>query len=269
MAIKIKNKGKERPEDELDQEGGPSVPAGAPAPGSGLDGFERATFLAAAWIEDNRSLFFAMIGLAVVAIIAVVIGVNYVRGQEVEASNRLSEGLAAYEKPVEGSPDLEALRNQPNIPDLPEGFASSEEKWNIVYGAAEHTLSDFDRGPIASSARLVKAASALNLGNYEEAAQLYQQIIAGSEAPTEVEAAAQMGLAQSLAPQGDLQGAQSALERFGELLPDRKVFAEFELARMFERHGDADEARQRYEQFLQDHGESPYSEEVERRNALL
>ena len=267
MAIKIKNKQKREPED-TEQEGGSGVPP-AQAPGSGLDGFERASFMAAAWIEDNRGLFFALIGVVVVAILGIVIGVYYVRGQQVEASNRLSEGLAAYEVPVEGSPELEAIRAQEGIPELPRTFDTSEEKWEVVYGSAEHTLADFDRGPIAMTARMVKAAAAMNLGDYDESAQLYRQVIDSGEANREIEANAHMGLANSLAAEGDMEGAEAAWDRFAELLPDRRAYAQFEVARLIERHGDPDEARQRYEQFLNDYPDSDYADEVERRHALL
>ena len=267
MAIKIKNKGKQGPE-EPEEEGGPGVPP-AGAPGSGLDGFERASFMAAAWIEDNRTLFFAMVGVALVATLAIVLGVYYVRGQQVEASNRLSEGLAAYEVPVEGSPELEAMRAQEGFPEPPKIFDNTEEKWTIVYDSAENTLADFDRGPIAVTSRLVKGASAMNLGNYEESADLYQEVIDSDDADQELEAMANMGLANSRAATGDIDGAESAWGRFVELQPERQAYADFEMARLVERHGEKDDARERYERFLEEHPDSSYVDEVERRNALL
>ncbi len=267
MAIKIKNKGKDRPE-EAPEEGGPGVPPGG-APGSELDGFERASFMAAMWIEDNRGLFFAMVGLVLVAILGVVIGVYYVRGQQVEASDRLSEGLAAYEVPVEGSPDLDAIRQHPDLPEPPKVYDTEQEKWEDVYASAVSTLDDFDGGPIAVSARLTKAAAALNLERYDEAQSLYQEVIDSDRVSKEFRANAFMGLANSLAAQEDLQGATQAWEGFAEVLPERQAYAEFEIARITERYGEPDDARERYERFLEEYPDSAHVEEVERRQALL
>lgn len=268
MAIKIKNKGKDRPEEPPEEEGGSGVPPGG-APGSNLDGFERASFMAAVWIEDNRGLFFAMVGLTLVAVLGVVLGIYYVRGQQLEASDRLSEGLAAYEVPVEGSPDLDAIRQHPDIPEPPHVYDTKEEKWEAVYASAASTLEDFDGGPIAVSARLVKAAAALNLEKYEESATLYQQVIDLDRVSTEFRANAYMGLANSLAAQQDLEGAKQAWEGFSEVLPERKAYADFEMARMTERYGEPDDARERYERFVDEHPDSTHVEEVERRQALL
>lgn len=267
MAIKIKDKGNKLPEeDEETQTGGGS---GGGSGGGNLDGFERASFMAAAWIEENRGMFFTMIGVALLAGVGIVIGIVYVRSQQLEASERLSEGLAAYEVPVEGSPDLEAIRQQEDIPEPPDTFESSEERWNVVYESAASTLEDFDGGAIAVTARMTKAAAALNLGNYEEAASLYREVVESGDAAGEVEAKAYVGLANSSAALGNLQEAEEAWGEFGELMPERRAYADFELARLFERHGEPDEARQRYEQFIEEHADSEYLDEVERRKALL
>lgn len=275
MSIKIKNRDEE-PQDEPTAPQGGAVPPGG-APGSNLDGFERATFMAAAWIENNRPLFFALIGLTALAGIGIALGVVYVRGQQQEASDRLSEGLAAYEVPVEGSPELEAIRSQPEFPEPSRIFDTEEERWNAVYSAAASTLEDFDGGPIAVSARLTKASAALNLGDYAEAQQLYEQVLEASGASSEFQATAQMGLANTKSSQGDMDGAADAWQAFADLMPERQHYADFELARMTERHaraeedeGRLEEARALYEAFLEEHGDtSPYADEVERRKALL
>lgn len=267
MAIKIKNKDNGRPEE---SEGGeqPEAPAGGGTSGGELDGLGRVTFMAAAWIEDNRSLFFTMVGVTALAALGVILGVYFVRGQQVEASDLLSDGLAAYEVPEEGSPELEMFESQ-DLPAPPKVYESGEEKWQAVYDSAEETLVDYDGGPIAISAQMTKAAAALNLEKYEEASELYQQVVDTGDEAGEFEAYAHMGLANSLAAQGELDEAEDAWERFAELNPDRASYADFETARMVERYGDADSAEEHYEQFLEDHPESQYLDEVERRMALL
>ncbi len=268
MAIKIKNKGDNEPEDNEGQEGQEGVPP-AGKPGGGLNGFERMGFRAAAWIENNRTLFFAMVGLVVLAGLGIVLGVVYVRSQQVEASDRLSEGIAAYEHVVEGDPFLESLRQQEDVREPDRIFETNEEKWQAVYASGERTLADFDRGPIAVSARMVKGAAALNLSDYENAERLYREVLNDDDATDEVLAFAYMGLANSLAAQGDLGGAEEAWNGFAELQPERQAYADFEIARMVERYGDADDARERYERFMEEHPDSMYLNEVERRQALL
>ncbi len=267
MAIKIKNKGEKRPEDSDDQEE-PGVPAGN-APGSGLDGFERVSFMAAAWVENNRKLFFAMLGITAVAILGIVAGIFYVRAQQAEASDMLSDGIAAYDRLVEGDPRLEMFRAEDDIPEPPGVFGTSEEQWQAVYESADRTLVDFDGGAIADSARMTKAAAALNLEEYEESEQLYREIVDSDGVKEEFRATAHIGLANSLASQNKLDEAEAVWEQFVELQPERQAYADFEVARMIERYGDPEEAAERYEEFLAEHEESQYASDVERRKAML
>lgn len=269
MAIKIKNKGERDPE-ESDQEGG--QPGGAPpgdAPGSNLDGFERASFMAAAWIENNRRLFFALVGVALLAVGAALVSFLYIRSQQIEASERLSEGLADYEQLVEGSPEYEALQAQDDVPVPDAVFESTTERWDAVYDSADRTLADFEGGAITNTARLSKAAAALNLEKYEESEQLYRDVVESDDASDEYRAKAYVGLANSLAAQNNLEGADEAWDGFVELMPERRAYADFEMARMVERFGDEEEATRRYSEFLEEHEDSEHVEEVERRKALL
>lgn len=272
MAIKIKNKGDKEPEDneELDgAEGSEGAVPPAGQPGGNMDGFERAGFTVAAWIEDNRPIFFTMVGAVIVVALAILLGVLYVRGQQVAASDLVSEGVAAYEHVVEGDPFLDSLREQDNVKEPSQIFESDEAKWQAVYDGGERTLADFDRGPVAVSARMVQASASMNLGNFEDAQELYSQVIDDAEASDEVLAFAHMGLADSLAAQGDVEGAEEAWNGFAELQPDRKAYVDFEVARMLERQGEVDAARQRYEEFVEEYPDSRYLNEVERRQALL
>lgn len=266
MAIKIKDKGKKRPDDD---EQGPEGGGSQGDPEGGLDGFERASFMAAAWIQENRRLFFAIVGLILVAAIGAVIGVLYMRSQQLEASTRLSEGLAAYEVPVENSPELEAIRQEEDIPEPSEIHETEGERWQAVLAGADSTLEDFDRGSIAMTARMTKAAASLNLGNYEEAESVYRQVVDSEDAPDEVVAAAYAGLAKSVGARGELEEAEAAWSEFADRMPERSAYADFEMARLVERHGDPSEAEERYQQFLEDYPDSDYVDEVERRKALL
>ena len=279
MAIKIKNrKGEEPPEEEQGAEGGAVVPPGKMR-GNSLDGFERVTFMATAWLENNRKLFFGIVGVVAIAVIGIVLGVAHVRGQQVEASDRLSVGLAAYEMPVDGvwNP-MERVRMLTEFPELEDDqkHPDEETKWRIVYDSAANTLEDFDGGPIADSARMTKAAAAANLGNPDESVQLYRKVIGSEDLPQELKAMAHVGLANSLASTGEVDEAIELWDVVAEMMPDRKAYADLERARMVERHamrqGDEDlkeQARELYRQFSEDHPDSDHLNEVERRKALL
>lgn len=266
MAIKIKNREKgpeETPEEEsadLSQQG---------TGGGGLDGFERTAFVATNWVEENRKLIAGGLIAVVLIVVATLIGLQYVSSQQVEASNRLSAGLNQYQVPVEGSPELVQIREREEIPEPPQVFASEEAKWEAIYTEAANTLNDFDRGPIAASTRFTKAAAALNLGRGEEAERLYREVLDSSDATAELKTYSQMGLAKSLAFQGDLDGAKEAWESFASENPDKASYADFEVARLVEWDGNVEGARGLYEAFLENHPTSEFRAEVERRLALL
>lgn len=266
MAIKIKNREKEPEETPDEEEEGLPVSS---VTGEGLDGFERTTFLAANWVEENRKLIFGSVIAVVVAVLGVLIGTQYVSSQQVQASDRLSAGLGQYQVYVEGSPELAQIREREDIPNPERVFASDEEKWQAIYDEANTTLADFERGPIAASARFTKAAAALNLGNGEEAEDLYREVLATKDAPEELRSFAIMGLANSLAAQGDVEGSRAAWAEFAEADPTKEAYADFEVARLVERTGNTEEARGLYESFLEDHPSSEFVSEVERRLALL
>ena len=269
MAIKIKNKGSNEPE-EPEGDGQQGAPAGGGSSGGGLDGFERISFSVAAWVEDNRGVFLGMIGVTVVVIIAIVTGIIYVRGQQMEASERLSEGLLAYEQHVDGAPEeIQHMWMEQEDMEVPVAFDSISERWQAVYEHAGNTLDDFDGGAIAPSARMTRAAAALNLGEYEEAEQLYRDVVDAGGTAGAFLATAYMGLANSLAAQQQLDEAEDAWREFAELRPAQSAYAELEIARMYERAGDTDEARDRYDRFVEDFEDSEHISEVERRRALL
>lgn len=269
MAIKIKKQG-EAPEPE-EQEGLDELEtAAALGAGSGgdLDAFERKTLQATVWIEENRSVVFGGIIAVVVGVIGVILGLQYIEGQQVEASSRLSEGLAAYEWYVEGSPELEAIRGQEGLAEPTNIFSSEEEKWQTVYDAAAATLADFDRGPVAENARLTQAAAAFQLAKLDEAEGLYRQVLDG-EASAEMKMMAQVGLANTLAAQSKTDDAAAAWDAVAETAPERKQFAHYEKARMLERAGQSDAARELYHQILEDDPDFTFKPEIERRLATL
>ncbi|RAL23549.1 hypothetical protein DL240_05155 [Lujinxingia litoralis] len=269
MAIKIKKQGEapEPTEQELEDEFGDPIAGGA-GEGGDLDAFERSTLQATAWVEENRSVVFGGIIAVVVGVIGVIVGLQYIEGQQVEASTRLSEGLAAYEWYVEGSPELEAIRAQEGLAEPKNIFESDESKWQSIYDAANATLADFDRGPIAEDARMTKAAAAFRLEKYEEAATLYQQALSGESTET-MKVMARVGLANTLAAQGKVDEATKAWDEVATAAPERAQYAQYEKARLLERDGNADAARELYHQILEEEPDFTFKPEIERRLATL
>lgn len=269
MAIKIKKQG-EAPEPE-EQEGLDELETAAAlgvGTGEDLDAFERTTLQATAWIEDNRSVVFGGIIAVVVAVLGVILGLQYIEGQQVEASSRLSKGLAAYEWYVEGSPELEAIRGQEGLAEPTNIFESEDEKWQTIYDAAASTLADFDRGPIAADARLTQAAAAFQLEKLEEAEGLYRQVLDG-EASEAMKVMAQVGLANTLSALEKTDEAATAWDAVAEKAPERAQFAQYEKARMLDRAGQSDQAKELYHKILEDDPEFTFKSEIERRLATL
>src|SRR5690606_11033794 len=109
-------------------------------------------------------------------------------------------------------------------------FATETEKWQTIYDQADATLADQSSGPIASSARLTKAAAAFNLGKFDESAALYEAYLADSRAD-DVKPFAYLGLANSHAAAGNFDKALEQLDKFVEATPDKAALAQYEKAR--------------------------------------
>ncbi|MFU8805061.1 MAG: tetratricopeptide repeat protein [Bradymonadaceae bacterium] len=259
MAIKIKKKGEET-------EGGetPALPPTVDA--STYDSLHAKSYQFVDWLENNRGLAIGAVVALVVAVMGIHFAMQYVESQEIEASTRLSEGLAAYEVLVEGSPDLKALREDDRIAPPEKTFATEEEKWQAVYDGAAATLKDFDSGEIARSARLTKAAAAYQLGNFDEAIALYEEVLQGARG--EVRDFAQIGLANALSSKGEHEKAIATFDKLAEN-PDQAAFAKYEKARILQRTGKAEDAKTLFHEILETYPATTFRDDIERRLAML
>jgi tetratricopeptide (TPR) repeat protein len=264
MAIKIKKK-IDAPQEE--EELTPEVPADIEVDFDTYDALHVKSYEAAAWVERNRNLVLGGIVAVVVGTLGVIFAVNYAESQKVQASAVLSEGLAAYEVLVEGSPDLAALRNDDRLTPPSRTFQTEEEKWQAVHKHAEATLAEHDSGELGRSARLTKAAAAVQLGNFDEAIALYEQAVQGARG--EVLDFATIGLANALAAKGEHDRAMSTLDKLAANNAEKAPFAKYEKARLLQRAGKTDEAKSLYHEILETYPKTTFRDDIERRLAML
>jgi tetratricopeptide (TPR) repeat protein len=261
MAIKIRK----RDDDSQSGDDG-SQEQGAKASGSAA--LLQASASAESFIENNRNTVIAGVIALVVAALGIWMGYNYVDGQKVEASSTLSPALWDYGVPVDGSPEMEMLRESPNF-DLPEKtFASDAERWEAVYETASSSLEKHQSGPLAQSARLTKAAAATNLGNHEEAVELYEEYLAG-QTDKAMLPFVYLGLATSKAAGGDTEAATAAFDKLAEQNEAYGALAMYYKGQVLEGAGDVDQAKTTYHELLETYPQTPYRDDVERRLALL
>ncbi|MFP4598812.1 MAG: tetratricopeptide repeat protein, partial [Persicimonas sp.] len=226
MAIKIRKSGGEGDNPES---GSPEQKTAA----QGSDAFVQASVRGVSWIEENRNLVIGGIVAVFVAVIGIWVGFNYVESQEVEASSTLSPALWAYSVPVEGSPEMEAIRENADIEVPDKVYASSQERWQAVYDEASSALEQTSEGEIAQAARLSKAAAAARLDKPDEAVELYQAYLDG-DTDEAVLPFAYLGLANAQAAQGATDEAVATFDKLAEHSEDHAALAMYQKATVLE-----------------------------------
>lgn len=262
MAIKIKKKSNREEDVESTEAEASATPDLATA-----DAFERASVETAAWIEDNRGAVLGGFGALIVLAIAGYFGLQYLESQAVAASSNLTPAFEAYAKPVEGSPELESFQKNWEG-EMPETFESSEKKWQAVYDSASSTLESHSDSPLGTSAKMAKAGAALELGKTEESVKLYEEIV-GSTKDSGVLAGAYLGLAGARTATGDLDGALAAYDELASIDDSIAESVRYKKARLLERKGDVEKAKELYHQILDENPSTPNKTDIERRLATL
>lgn len=260
MAIKVRKKGDNDDEPDKKDESTPVADAAA------ADPFLNATTSTANWIERNRGL--ALGGLA--AIIIVILGgfgvMEYLKSQDVQASSKLAPAFTAYETPIAGSPELDAL-SQAGI-NIDKKFDSPEQRWEQVNASADETLASTKKGPLAQSARLAKGAAGIRLEKWDESISAYEAYLAEAKG-SEIEPFVHQGLATAYAGKGDVESARAQLAKLEEAGEDFAEIAKYQEAVIVDNAGNVDEAKDLYHGILEANPETPYKTQIERRLALL
>ncbi|WP_168210999.1 YfgM family protein [Persicimonas caeni] len=261
MAIKIRKRTDgEEPEAEA-----PEGQAGAPA---ASDPVLEATMRGASWVEQNRNLVIGGVIAAVVAIIGVWVGTAYIEGQEVKASSTLSPALWDYAAPVEGSEELDLIKQAEEVDPPAEVFASETERWQAIYDKADKSLSAKGSGALAQTARLTKAAAANRLGKPDEAVELYKAYL-GGETDEAMLPVVYLGLATAHSAKGNVDEAAANFDKLVEVDASYEGLAMYQKAQVLEAAGKTDKAKELYHEILESDPETPYRDEIERRLALL
>lgn len=274
MAIKIKKKDGSKAEEELDVaiDGEEAELDGAEKraemAAASYDPFERRTMETANWVENNRGL---VIG-GILAAVAVLIGGYYYFQQQDEKAIGVSASLDSvfteYAVPIEGSPELEQLKSNPQLPQPKKTFKTNDEKWQAIYDSAAKSLSEHPTGPISKSARLAKSAGALGLKKYDEAITLYEAHLAdGPDDSTK--APALQGLATAYIGAGKSDKAIETLKKLEEMSEQYKPSAKYQQAVLLETSGKVDEAKSLYHQILETDPTFSKKTDIERRLATL
>jgi tetratricopeptide (TPR) repeat protein len=265
MAIKIRKKGdgdEEGPEEEEQHETSSEV---SPAES---DPFLRGSAETISWFAENQNLVLGIVVALVVGGIGTYFGLQYMRQQQVRASDQLSKAIQTAEMPVEGSPVLQVYQRQDNIASPKETHDSNQKRWQDVYDAASETLDKHDTGGIGQGARLMKAAAALRLEKYEEAVSLYEAYLDGSP-PEDNLPLVHYGMATAYGGAGQIDKAIGSYDKLMNASDKYETLAKYQKAILLQHAGETERARKLYEGILDNNPKSRYKQDIERRLALM
>lgn len=264
MAIKVrrsKNQGNEPDEEESEEQQQPVEPAET-------DPFLRSSTKTISWFSENQNVVLGGVVAVVVAAIGIYFGYNYMQQQQVTASAAVSDSIAAFEKPVKGSPVIDNVTQQTDIESLDSTFDSLEQKWQAVFDEASAALEKYGDDEVGQQARLMKASAAIRLEKYDEAIKAYQAYLEGPH-PEENVSIVHYGLAVAHGSKGNVDKAVSALEDMAKADDELQALALYQKGIFYEKAGKSDQARKMYEKALEEDPKSPYKLDINRRLALL
>lgn len=263
MAIKVRKRGEgDSPEDEDEQE-----EAAQMAP-QDQDPFMRGSMRTITWMSENQNIVLAGVVIAAIVGIGIYAGMSYMHQQAVAASSGVSQAVASYQVPVDGSRALQKLKSSDRMAAPDETFESTEKKWKAVYESAGKTLDNHGKAKVAQPARLMRGAAAIELGKYEEAAGHYESYL--DKSPPERELTrAYFGLAVAYGSSGKTKKAIEQLDKITETNEDLKSFVNYHKGLFYQEAGKKKKAKEMYNKVLENDPKSPYKTDVERRLALM
>jgi len=265
MAIKVRKRREddEPPDDE--ENGEPEAPEGQL---EDEDPFVAGSMRTLGWLSEHPNVIIGFVIAALVVGAAVYGGTSYMRSQAIQASSGVSGALTAYQTPVDGSPQMEAITASERGATPQDTFGSEQERWMAVYEHTGKTLENHPDSQAAQAARITRAAAAIRLEKYDKAIELYQSYMDAdgdkSRLPT-----VHYGRAVALAEKEQYDKALQALEALMEVDDSYESFARYHKGLFMEKAGKADEAKTFYDKVLDNNPQSPYKAAIERRRALM
>lgn len=232
------------------------------------DAFQEASVQAAAWIEENRPAAMGIFFAILLVPFGVYAAVHFSNQSEIEASKEVSESIRMYQYPIEGSPEMQVIEQNDKIKKPETVYPTRDAKWEAIYKEADGALAKHSQGDLSVAAKYAKAGAAYNLGKYDEAIPLYEEVLADARGES-LHVFARLGLAMAQAGKGDV---DAALSNFDELAASNEELAGLALyhkGRVLESAGKTEEAKKAYHELLESEPETTYKSDVERRLAIL
>ena len=265
MAIKVRKRNESGDDSPDEEEETPESQEVAPTEG---DPFLRGSAETISWLSENQNLVYGAVAAAIVIAIGGYVGVTYMRSQAVAASNPVSNALAAYETPVEGSPVYEAMTSRDGVAKPTKTFGTTDKRWKAVYKKAGRTLEKHAGSAAVQPARLTRAAAAAQLGKAGEAIELYNAYL-DSEHAKENLPIVYYGLSVAQAQKGAYQKAVSSLDKMVAEDDSYEAFALYHKGLFMAEAGKKKKAKDFFNKVLETDPKSPYKTDIERRLALM
>lgn len=217
-------------------------------------------------IFDNPQMVFGMGIGAVAVILAGYYGWKFVENQAVDNSAHLNGAFNASWKFTSDGPEIKALSER-GITATFEPFENASKKSEAVYAAAD-AASKAGKDELANSARLLKAGAALQLGKYDEAIELYGNVLSSAKASFELIPARQ-GLSDAYAAKKEWEKAIEQVDAIASTDVELGKAMKYRKARLLESAGKTKEAKDLYHEIVENDPQSQYKSDIERRLATL
>jgi tetratricopeptide (TPR) repeat protein len=219
---------------------------------------------ALAWVTSHRDEVRIGGGVALV-LVAAFGALAYFQGQRTrEANQAFEDAMAAFEAPV-------AAQLAPGA-DRPAGqvFATADEKYKTAAAAFEGVVRRFGSLDVGSRARYYGALCRFELGQYADAEKALKELQSGQGKPL-VSDLARLGLAQVYRRSGEV---DKAVDAYRSIASDPQTtlprdYALREMAGTLEDARRYADARQAYQELLQEFPASVYAGEARQRSEYL
>ncbi len=269
MAIKIKKKSPDSPSDIEDGEELESQEYGSPEL---VDDHEDINVVIPDYAQrkanalDDPKKIVGIAVVAVVGILAVYYGIQFLEGQKVENSTQLNDAFSAQWKYTEDGPEVKAL-SQRETPIKFDTFPDANTKAEAVLAASSAAVPKVS-GELIEPAKLMEAGASLELQKYDDAIRLYTEVLATSK-DTYALVPARQGLSDAYAAKKEWDKAIEQVDAIATLNPELAKSMKFRKGLLLESAGKGAEAKVLYHEIVENDPESPFKSEIERRLATL
>lgn len=231
------------------------------------DDFQARGFELAEWAQSNSGIVMGIIGVIVLAGLATFV-VQYMEEQDgYEASLVFDEAHDAYNASLGDAPSFDGAGGAET--DGP-SYKDAKERATEARALFEKVVTTGESSGAGHLAQLYIGNTSIQLEDWDKAASAYEAFLDGASAADPMRFLAYDGLAIALEGKGDQAGAIAQLEKLvGLPTTVAEDIALLRLARLYEKTGDKDKARDRAQRLVNDFKESPMKGEAERLLAEL